>query len=209
MSEIIVFGFPQSTYVRTVLMACEEKGVSYELSPIKPGAEVSATIHPFGRVPAIKHGDVHLYESSAIARYIDEVFPGPSLVPATPLGRATMEQWISAINSYVYEDVIRKYVFAYLFPKGADGKPDRAVIDAAIPHLKRDLLTMDKSLAGADWLAGSTLSLADLLAAPILAYASMFPEAQAILADCPNMKRVGAAMTARPSYIKTAPQRPE
>ena len=48
------------------------------------------------------------------------------------------------------------------------------------------------------------IEVADLFLAPILGYAAMFPEAQGILADCPNMKRVGAAMTARPSYTKTA-----
>jgi len=207
MSDVIIFGFPQSTYVRTVRMVCEEKGVSSEMSPIEPGSAVSADVHPFGRVPALAHGAVHVYESSAIARYLDEVFPGPALVPATAVERATMEQWISAINAYVYDDLIRKYAFAYLFPKGAEGKPDRAAIDAALPHLKRDLRLIDQGLEGVDWLAGKTLSLADLFLAPILAYTSMFPEGQAILAECPNMKRVGAAMTARPSYQKTAAPR--
>ena len=207
MSDVIIFGFPESSYVRTVRMVCEEKGVSYEISAIKPGSQVSADVHPFGRVPGFKHGDVHLYESSAIARYVDEVFPGPSLVPATPVERATMEQWVSSINAYVYDDLIRKYVFAYIFPKGPDGKPDRAVVDAAVPNLKRDLRLIDKGLEGKEWLAGKTLSLADLFVAPILGYVSMFPEGQATLAECPNMKRVGAAMTARPSYVKTAPPR--
>jgi glutathione S-transferase len=209
MSDVTIFGFPQSTYVRTVRMVCEEKGVSYELSLIKPGSAVSADVHPFGRVPGFQHGKVHLYESSAISRYVDEVFPGPALVPATPLERATMEQWVSVINSYVYEDLIRKYAFAYIFPSGAEGKPDRAAIEAAVPNLKRDLRLIDKGLEGKEWLAGKTLSLADLFVAPILGYVSMFPEGQATLAECPNMKRVGAAMTARPSYVKTAPQQPE
>jgi glutathione S-transferase len=204
MSQLVIFGFPESTYVRTVRMVCEEKGVSYELSALKPGAPVSADLHPFGRVPAVKHGDVHLYESSAIARYVDEVFPGPSLVPATALGRATMERWISAINSYLYDDVIRKYVFSYIFPKGADGKPDRAAIEAAVPNLKRDLQLIDKDLAGKDWLAGDALSLADLFLAPIMSYAAMFPEAQGIFAECANVRRVGGALMARPSYTKTA-----
>jgi glutathione S-transferase len=207
MSDLIIFGFPQSTYVRTVRMVCEEKGVSYEMSLIKPGSAVSPAVHPFGRVPAIQHGDVHLYETSAIARYIDEVFPGPSLVPATPLERATMERWISAINGYVYDDLIRKYAFAYIFPRGADGKPDRAVVDASLPSLTRDLHLLDKGLAGVEWLAGNTLSLADLFIAPILSYVGMFPEGQAIMADCPNMKRVGGATTARASFEKTATPR--
>jgi glutathione S-transferase len=209
MSDLVIHGFPQSTYVRTVRMVCEEKGVSYELSPVKVGSEEHLALHPFGRVPAIKHGDVHVYESTAIARYIDEVFPGPSLLPPTAAERATMERWISVINSYLYEDLIRKYLFHYIFPKGADGKPDRAGIEAAQPNLKRDLHFIDKNLAGHDWLAGKTLSLADLFLAPILAYVGNFPEGSAIMADCPNLRRVGGTMMARPSFVKTAPPPPK
>ncbi len=208
MSDLTIYGVPQSSYVRTVRMVCEEKGVSYEVSPLRPGSEENLALHPFGRVPAMQHGDLHLYESSAIARYVDEVFPGPSLVPSTPLERATMERWISTINSYLYDDLVRRYVLAYVFPKGADGKPDRAAIEAALPNMRRDLHLVDKGLAGSDWLAGKTLSLADLFIAPILSYVGMFPEGAAFLADCKNMQRVGAAMMERPSFQKTAPPLP-
>jgi glutathione S-transferase len=208
MSELVIHGFPQSTFVRTVRMVCEEKGVSYTLSPVKLGSEELLALHPFGRVPAITHGDVHIYESTAIARYIDEVFPGPSLLPPTAVERATMERWISTISSYLYVDLVRDYLFAYIFPKGPDGKPDRAAIEAAQPNMKRDLHLVDKGLAGHDWLAGKTLSLADLFLAPIFAYVGAFPEGAAIMADCPNLKRVGAAMKERPSFVKTTPPPP-
>ena len=39
-------------------------------------------LHPFGRVPALQHDDFVLYETNAIAAYIDDVFPGPKLTPA-------------------------------------------------------------------------------------------------------------------------------
>ena len=39
MSGIIVYGFPLSTYVRTVRMALAEKGVPYALEPFEPHSE--------------------------------------------------------------------------------------------------------------------------------------------------------------------------
>lgn len=208
MSQVTIYGPPQSSYVRTARLVCEEKGVAYELAPIKFGSDEHLAMHPFGRVPILVHGDVRVVETSAIARYLDEVFPGPSLVPATALERARMEQWISSVNSYLYDDIVKKYVFAYIFPKTEDKSPDRAMITAALPLLERDLRLVDKAVGENEWLAGKTMSLADLFLCPILAYASMFPEAKEIMGQLKNLPRAGAAIMSRPSVAKTAPPMP-
>src|SRR5262245_52099963 len=44
--------------------------------------------------------------SNGIVAYIEELFPTPSLQPTTPQGRARMNQWISAVNSYYYPHMI-------------------------------------------------------------------------------------------------------
>ncbi len=208
MSHVTIHGPVQSTYVRTARMVCEEKGVPYEMAPLKLGSDEHLAIHPFARVPVLTHGDVRIYETSAIARYVDEVFPGPSLIPGTPVERARMETWVSQINSYMYDDIIRNYVFAYFFPKTADGKPDRAKIDAAVPNLKRDFELVNKAVGESEWLAGKTLSLADLFLCPILFYAAQLPEAREIMGSCKNMQRAGAATMSRPSFTRTAPPAP-
>ena len=208
MSNVTLYGPPQSSYVRTARMVCEEKGIVYELAPLNLGSEEHVALHPFGRVPVLKHGDFHLNETSAIARYLDESFPGASLVPGTAVERARMEQWISTINAYFYGDLIRGYVLPYIFPKGPEGKPDRAAIEAALPNVKRDLQVLDKHLERSEWLAGSTLSLADLFAAPILFYVGMFPEGSEIMSGLKNMRRCGGALMARESFKKTMPPRP-
>ena len=41
-------------------------------------------IHPFGKMPVLRHGDVELCESKAIATYLDRSFPGPSIFPSDP-----------------------------------------------------------------------------------------------------------------------------
>ena len=54
MTDIKVHGLPPSTFTRTVLLACREKGVSYELVPAMPN-DIGA-INPFRKIPAITHG---------------------------------------------------------------------------------------------------------------------------------------------------------
>ena len=84
MDKVTLLGFPVSTYVRVCRIALAEKGVDYDLNPVPPHSEPVDAIHPFGKVPVLRHGDFQLAESSAIVRYIDTVFPGPALIPADP-----------------------------------------------------------------------------------------------------------------------------
>jgi hypothetical protein len=44
------------------------------------------------------------------------------------------------------------YIFGYLFPKGADGKPDRAAIGAVLPAMQTQIDVLNKAVAGTDYL---------------------------------------------------------
>ena len=82
MTEIVVHGIPGSPFVRSVQMGLEEKGQTYRMNALTPGAlrgDEHPKRHPFGRVPVIDHGDYRLYESQAILRYFDAAFPEPPL----------------------------------------------------------------------------------------------------------------------------------
>ncbi|MGH6691405.1 MAG: glutathione S-transferase N-terminal domain-containing protein, partial [Gammaproteobacteria bacterium] len=82
MPKPIVYGPAYSTYTRTVRLALEEKGVDHDLVEVDliAGATKAAehlARHPFGKVPAFEHDGFALYETDAITRYVNEVFPGP------------------------------------------------------------------------------------------------------------------------------------
>ncbi|MEM9489392.1 MAG: glutathione S-transferase family protein, partial [Myxococcota bacterium] len=160
----------------------------------------------WARMPAMKHGDVHLYETLAITRYVDEAFDGPALQPDSPLERAVMTQWISVVNGYLFLSAVPGYLFKYLFPKTEDGKPDRAAIDAAVPQLEHDLKIIEAAYGKSEWLAGSMLSLADFFVMPLVASVSGFPEGQGILEGCPNLRRALSAMEPRDAYKAAQPQ---
>src|SRR5262249_17084289 len=114
--------------------------------------------------------------------------------------RARMEQWVSAINCYIYDEVIRSYALRYVVPMLRGTEPDRAAIDAAIPKLERDLGLLDEAYARGPWIAGETFSVADLLAAPLLETVSMFPEGKAALAKRRNLSRAFENLAARESF---------
>jgi glutathione S-transferase len=157
-------------------------------------------------VPVFRDGDTALFETSAIVRYLDETFDGTPLVAANARLRAQMEQWVSVINCHGYDAMIRRYVLQYVFPKGEGGAPDRKTIDAALPEIERLLVTLDKAYGKRNFLVGATVTMADLLLAPIVFYLGMFPESKALLAKSPNVSRAHATMSERESFKATMPK---
>lgn len=204
-ANVALLGDPRSTYVRTARMGLAEKGIQYTLQPAMPQTPEILAIHPWGKMPAFRDGDLQLFETSAILRYVDEAFPGPSLVPGNIRDRARCEQWVSAINSYCYDAMVRRYLLQYVFPKGADGKPDRAVIDAALKDVAAQLAIFDAAYGDKNLLAGANVSLADLFLAPILAYVPTMPEGKDLMKAVPNVARAQAAMRERASFKASDP----
>jgi len=135
MAALQIIGVPQSNFVRVVRMAAHEKGVPYEFIPAAPHSPEVKEIHPAGKIPVMRHGDVTLFESRAIAHYIDEHFDGPALSLGDKHDDAKVEQWISYVTTVTDQLLVRRYLFAYVFPKTADKKPDRALIDELLPRL--------------------------------------------------------------------------
>ncbi len=205
MSDVILYGYAMSTFVRTVRMVCVEKGIEYELEGVDLASEAYRRIHPFGKMPALRHGDFVLYETSAIARYLDEAFDGFALVPQGLQERARMEQWISVTQDYLYEQMVRRYVLPYVFPKGPEGEPDRGVIDGALPEIRRQLTVLDGALRARPFLAGEEISLADLFVAPLLYYVGLMPEGAELMAAAPNVGRLMGSIGSRESFVATVP----
>jgi glutathione S-transferase len=208
MAKVEILGFPQSTYTRVVRMACEEKGIDYELKPAPPHSPDVLAIHPFGKIPVMRHGDVELCESKAIATYLDRAFPGPALMPSDPRLAAQAEQWISLVNSVMDGTFIRTYLFCYIFPKTEDGKPDRKAIEAVTPALRQQIQLLDKAVAKTGYLAGDRLTLADLNLMPILAYIKQFPEGAEAMAGAKHLSAYYERNAARASFKNTVPPPP-
>lgn len=83
MTEVVLYGFPLSTYVNVARLVLTHKGVAYDFHDIEQdmGGPRHLALHPFNRVPILEHGDFRLYETSAIIAYVDDVFGGAKLTP--------------------------------------------------------------------------------------------------------------------------------
>ena len=205
---LTLFGDARSTYTRTARMGFAEKGVAITLQPCLPHSPEILALHPFGRIPALRDGDTAVWETSAILKYVDESFDGPlTLTPARISDRVVCEQWVSAVNSYLYDTMAKRYVLQYIFPKGEGGQPDRSVIDKAVKEMAAQLSALERAYARGDFLAGGALSFADLFVAPILAYVQALPEGAQLLSDMPHIRRAQGVIRQRASFIATEPQR--
>lgn len=204
MSDVTIYGIPQSTYVRSCRMTCIEKGVGYDLDPLMPQSEEMLALNPTGRVPALRHGDLLLQETSAIARYVDEIFPGPKLQPDDAAGRAQMNLWMSLTAGNFYPTMIRDIVLPRL---GLIEKPEEAIVEAG-KTLEAQLKRTDETLQQRPYLAGDALSLADLFLAPILFWIEKTPEGQAALLNFPTLNSWYGKIVERKSFKETDPPMP-
>jgi glutathione S-transferase len=204
MPALEIIGLPQSNYVWAVRMVCEEKGVPYQYKPERPHTPDVDAIHPFGKVPVMRHGDVTLCESKAIASYIDCVFDGPKVIPQDPRLGAQVEQWVSLGNVEFDKLMIRQYVVGYAFPK-EPGKPDMAAIGQAAEKMKPQVAVLDRAVAKTGHLVGDSLTLADINILPMLFYVNRFEEGKALLGAAKNLSAYMERHFARDSFKKTAP----
>lgn len=205
MSELEIIGVPQSTFVWSVRIGAEEKGVAYVHHKVPPHEAAVTAIHPHGLIPVMRHGEVTLAESRAIAGYIDDSFDGPALFPPETLARAETEQWVSLVNN-VMQPQLRRYAFAYFFPGTADGSPNRAEVDAALPALLRSLAVLEGRLTGRETLANGSFSYADACVLPLLHYMEGLPESGKAMEGCTAVKAYLARHRQRPSFQRTIPQ---
>ena len=207
-STVHIVGMQFSTFVRSVQLCCEEKGIPYTIGlevngqPIKWGAPEFFALHPFGKIPVLVHGDRHLLETPSICRYIDAVFPGQALQPTDPWLRAQVDQWTTVLAQYIDHVIVRSYLLEFVFPKGKAGSVRHDVIAAAKPELTRVLKLLEDQLTVSNYLVGDTFTIADAIAAPMLDYLVGLPAAESFLVDLPHLVAYVDRLRKRPSAAK-------
>lgn len=209
MTNITMWGFSGSTYVRTVRMLLAEKGISdYEQVPVdvlkgEPKSEEHLSRHPFGKVPVVDVDGFRIIETAAIARYLDAILPGPSLVPANPKDVARMDMTTGIIDSYGYGPMIGGVVAYHLFPDFVGGKNEAAHRDGLARS--RVVLTELMRIKGSSlFLAGDEISIADLYLAPLFAYIALTPHLDEF-AGLPGVREWWERISSRDSFKATQP----
>jgi glutathione S-transferase len=208
MSGIIVYGIPGSPFLRSVEIALKEKGADYRLHTLAPAESKSPEHlerHPFGRIPAFEHDGFALYETQAIIRYLDQVFPEPPLTPTNPRQRARMNQVIGIIEWYFFPKAAAPIAFQRIIGPVLLGLPtDENAISEALPMARTCFAELDRLLGDQDYLAGDQVSIADIMLGAQLDLLSETPEGKQLIGGT-RLESWLERMKARPSFVATDP----
>ena len=207
---VILHGPAYSTYARTARLALEEKGVAYTLNEVdilsgKGNAPEHLARQPWGKVPAFEHDGFALFETFAIARYVDEAFPGPALQPADARTRARMTQICGIVDSYAYGAMVGKVFWQEVIVPMQGGTPNAELVAAGMATAEKSLDVIEGLMSG-DLLCGSAVTLADLHLVPVVEYLRMTKPGGAAFAVRPRLVAWWDRMNARAAVAKTRPK---
>jgi glutathione S-transferase len=161
---IIIIGSFVSPYVRKVLACLNLKRVAYVVDPITPffGDDEYQRMSPLRRIPVLVDGTFSVSDSTVIAAYVDEAFPGHALLPADPKDRARarwLEEYADTrlgdliIWNLFYQRIVRPMVW---------GEPtDEARVNDALDRLP-DALDYLESQTPESGFAFGAIGIADI-----------------------------------------------
>lgn len=165
-ADATLIGADYSVYTRICRATLRLKGIEHTFEELDVFAEGGAEKarqagHPFGRIPVFRHGQLTIFETLAITRYIDQAFDGPLLQPDNPNDQALMNQIISIIDTQVYPVL----VWGLHVPRSEGREPSQEKLGSGL-----NVLAALDTLAGDDWLCGGSVSLADAYLAGCMEY---------------------------------------
>lgn len=191
MSSFVVHTIPGSPAARAVMAALIEKGASFRVAGLAPGAhkmEPHLARHPFGKMPVLEQDDFTLYETQAILRYLERILPSPSLIPEDCKDAARMDQVMGISDWYLFQGVNSVIGFHRIVgPRLLGLTPDEAAIAAAMPRAQVVCGELSRLLGDKAYLASQRVSLADLIVAPHMDFLAQTPEWTALTRGRPNL----------------------
>ncbi|KAG0470234.1 hypothetical protein HPP92_016934 [Vanilla planifolia] len=204
-----VFGSWQSTCTGRVLAVAEELGLQYELVQVNLAAgEHKQPPHiernPFGQVPALQDGDLVLFESRVITRYLARKYGKDSqlLKEGTPEEAAAVDQWIEVEGQH-FNPPISTIVAQVLFvPLFFGGTTDEKVVAAEVEKLAKVLDVYEQKLSKTKYLAGDYCTLADLHHVPYVHYLIATTPYGSLVETRPHVKAWWHAVSSRPAIKK-------
>jgi glutathione S-transferase len=193
MPNIIVYGTPISTYVRTVRLLLESAGATYDLKSVdifngETKSPEYLAKHPFGKVPTIEVDGEVIYECAAITSYLDTVLAEGKFSPADPLARSRMHQVMAIVDNYLYAPAISTIVIQRLIVPSQGGQTDEDAVKAAVAPLQTAIAAIEALTVGSPYLMGSEISIADFYLIPVFVYLSQTPEFAEVMAQAPKLQ---------------------
>ncbi len=162
--------FPLCPFSRKVRLLLSEKGVPYELWREDPwdASEEFWSLNPAGRTPVLQDPDkkITLCDSRAICEYFEETVDKNPMINGTMTGRAEIRRLVALFDENFYNDVTGPLLHEKMKKRLVLRQPpDSRAIREAMKMAHGHLDYIDYLIDTRPWLAGSTMSLADLAAA--------------------------------------------
>lgn len=159
-----IWGRTTSSNVQKVLWCCAELGIEYERvdlgGPFGGNQDPEyLAMNPNGLVPTIKDGDLILWESNTICRYLATTRRGERLYPTAPVARSHVERWMDWQLSSVGPPM-GELLMGLIRTKPE--QRDQAAIEAARRKALAAWTIVEDALEGRPYLAGQELSLAEI-----------------------------------------------
>lgn len=188
---------------RRVRIFLAEKGLTVPLEPIDMGAmghrsDALTARNPLQRLPVLELDDgTVLTETIAICRYFEELHPEPALFGVGALGRAKVEMWQRRMEFNLFTPVAQ--AFRHIHPAMKEWEvPQIPEWGEANKSKAVDFLRLlDKELAGREFIAGNTYSVADITG--LVAVDFLKPARIRMPEDCTHVLRWHEAVSQRPS----------
>ena len=193
---IRLLGRQTSGNVQKVIFCLEELGVPYVREDY--GRQFGNTLtdayrklNPTAKVPTLIDGDLVIWESHTILRYLAAVHR-PALAGATPAERTLVERWMDFLLGALNTPYVAVFRDAKKAP--AERAPDFAAQSA---DLLAQLKILDGHIAGRDWFALDRLTIADMALGTIVKRCLEFPIERPAY---PELERWQAVIDARPAF---------
>jgi len=161
---IRVHGRNTSSNVQPVMWICAELGL--EVERIDVGGAFGGTdtpayraMNPMGRIPVMQDGELTLFESQAILRYLAAQYGRDALWPADAHACAVQDMWMEWAKQNVAPEFTYKIFWQLIRTPAAER--DHTLLQSGIEAVQRLMPIADARIAQDGWLAGKTISLAD------------------------------------------------
>ncbi|KAH7405348.1 hypothetical protein KP509_15G066900 [Ceratopteris richardii] len=166
---VTLYGLPTSSSTGRVLTTLLEKEVSdfkFQHVDLSNGAHKKPSflsMQPFGLIPVLQDGDLTLFESRAISRYIALKYEnqGTPLYGRNMKEKAYVEQWLE-VESQNFHPSASALVYQLSSRPKKGLKPEEEVVKQNVEKLERVLDVYEAQLSRNPYLAGDFFSLADL-----------------------------------------------
>lgn len=163
---ITLWGRLSSANVQKAVWALEELALPYDHIPAGGAFGGLDTpeyraMNPNRLVPVLRDGDLTLWESHAIVRYLSAEYGSGLLFPLEPRRRALVDQWTDWTATTFQPAWISLFWLAVRTPKA---QQDAVAIAKAHTASLKCFAMMDERLGQAPYLGGDELSYADIVA---------------------------------------------